>query len=113
MKSFLDYRIKGESRSTGHGFYMSCSFRYQSSQGFFRDARQSVLRRVAVVSKPFRTSRTTAARTNFRSVGPLLEIHPYDRKIRFNGTFNRDSPYKGPPSPEVDKAWDDLLPSKH
>jgi len=43
-------------------------------------------------------------------VDALLYDHPYDRKIRLNGTFDRDSPFKGPPSPEVDKAWNDILP---
>jgi hypothetical protein len=45
-----------------------------------------------------------------QALDALLHDHPYDRKIRLNGTFNRDSPFKGPPSPEVDKAWDDILP---
>ncbi|CAD6444379.1 4caf3544-55f1-43c9-a686-2f3867f19e4f [Sclerotinia trifoliorum] len=30
------------------------------------------------------------------------------KKVRFDGTFNRSSPYKGPPSPEVDALWDEV-----
>jgi hypothetical protein len=29
---------------------------------------------------------------------------------RFDGSFDRSSPFKGPPSPAVDKAWDEVLP---
>ncbi|EMR83317.1 hypothetical protein BcDW1_8042 [Botrytis cinerea BcDW1] len=28
--------------------------------------------------------------------------------LRFDGTFDRSSPYKGPPSPEVDALWDEI-----
>ena len=49
--------------------------------------------------------------TSYRA-DALIPNHPYDRKIRLNGTFNRDSPFKGPPSPEVDRAWDEILPRK-
>ncbi|CCD47972.1 hypothetical protein BofuT4_P112820.1 [Botrytis cinerea T4] len=28
--------------------------------------------------------------------------------VRFDGTFDRSSPYKGPPSPEVDALWDEI-----
>lgn len=31
-------------------------------------------------------------------------------KQRFDGSFDRSSPFKGPPSAAVDKAWDDVLP---
>jgi len=31
---------------------------------------------------------------------------------RFNATLVIDSPYNGPPSEEVDRAWGDLLDSK-
>ncbi|KAJ8066988.1 hypothetical protein OCU04_004367 [Sclerotinia nivalis] len=30
------------------------------------------------------------------------------KKVRFDGTFNRSSPYKGPPSPEVDALWEEV-----
>ncbi|RAK97882.1 oxidase ustYa family protein, partial [Aspergillus ibericus CBS 121593] len=38
--------------------------------------------------------------------GPLTNpanIHP----IRVNGTYNAPSPYRGPPTPEVDAAWEE------
>ena len=28
--------------------------------------------------------------------------------LRFDGTLDRSSPYKGPPSPEVDALWDEI-----
>ena len=44
---------------------------------------------------------------------PAIESVDEDYEIRqFNGTFDIDSPYKGPPSPEVDAAWDSLINGK-
>lgn len=34
-------------------------------------------------------------------------------KVRFDGTFNRLSPYKGPPSPEVDAVWHEVTMCKY
>ena len=34
------------------------------------------------------------------------------RNVRFDGTFNRSSPYKGPPSPEVDALWHEVTGCK-
>ena len=31
------------------------------------------------------------------------------KATRFNGTFDNHSPYKSPPSPEVDAEWDKLI----
>jgi hypothetical protein len=31
-------------------------------------------------------------------------------KQRFDGSFDRSSPFKGPPSPAVDRAWDEVSP---
>ncbi|KAI9752324.1 MAG: hypothetical protein M4579_005667 [Chaenotheca gracillima] len=39
---------------------------------------------------------------------PAREALEYER-VRFNATLVIDSPYNGPPSPEVDLAWHDLL----
>lgn len=40
---------------------------------------------------------------------PLLEVLSDDYQLwKFNGTFRKSSPYKGPPSPSVDAAWDNL-----
>ncbi|KAL1610822.1 hypothetical protein SLS60_002493 [Paraconiothyrium brasiliense] len=43
----------------------------------------------------------------------LLGEHPWDLTVRFDGSLSRDSsPFKGPPSKEVDKRWEDLVPRK-
>ncbi|KAF2471229.1 uncharacterized protein BDR25DRAFT_325024 [Lindgomyces ingoldianus] len=39
-----------------------------------------------------------------------MGYHPPSRIIRFNGTFDRSSIFKGPPSEAVDKAWARILP---
>ncbi|MCJ1451359.1 hypothetical protein MMC28_001695 [Mycoblastus sanguinarius] len=40
---------------------------------------------------------------------PAFEIvHDDYDTWRFNGTFRFNSPYKGPPSPSVDAAWDEI-----
>ncbi|KAF2111194.1 hypothetical protein BDV96DRAFT_650300 [Lophiotrema nucula] len=36
--------------------------------------------------------------------------HPSQVRVRFDGSFDRSSPFKGPPSAEVDKAWEAILP---
>ena len=32
--------------------------------------------------------------------------------VRFDGTFDRSSPYKGPPSPKVDDLWHEVTGCK-
>ncbi|KAF2182968.1 hypothetical protein K469DRAFT_635892 [Zopfia rhizophila CBS 207.26] len=41
---------------------------------------------------------------------PLIGNHAPIHTVRFNGTFDRSSPFKGPPSKTVDEAWDAILP---
>lgn len=41
---------------------------------------------------------------------PILGEPSALRTVRFNGTFDRSSPFKGPPSPSVDSAWESILP---
>ena len=41
-----------------------------------------------------------------RFQAPALEISKTYHKVRFDGSLRRgSSPYKGPPSPQVDAAW--------
>ena len=40
----------------------------------------------------------------------LLDGQPQEYPVRFNGAFDRSSPFKGPPSPAVNQAWDSILP---
>jgi len=43
----------------------------------------------------------------------LLHDHPWDQTIRFEGSLRRtSSPYKGPPTKEVDELWKKLVPGK-
>ena len=43
------------------------------------------------------------------ATAPILDVLDDDYQTwKFNGSFKNDSPYKGPPSPAVDKAWADL-----
>jgi hypothetical protein len=43
------------------------------------------------------------------SYSPLLEGYsPTLREVRFNGTLDWPSPYRGPPAPEIDKAWNKI-----
>ena len=39
------------------------------------------------------------------STGLREAVSGSDTTVRFHGTFDRSSPYKGPPSPEVDALW--------
>ncbi|CAI6229012.1 unnamed protein product [Periconia digitata] len=39
----------------------------------------------------------------------LLNPQRQPFRMRFDGSFRGSSPYKGPPSPAVDKAWDELI----
>ena len=44
------------------------------------------------------------------STAPVLDVLSDDyQDWKFNGTFRDFSPYKGPPSADVDKAWNDLF----
>lgn len=46
--------------------------------------------------------------TDLAVAAPAEKAVEYER-VRFNATLVIDSPYNGPPSPEVDGAWSDLL----
>ena len=55
-----------------------------------------------------RSSRKLSAADGF-AIAPILDVLDDNYQTwKFNGSFKNDSPYKGPPSPAVDKAWADL-----
>lgn len=46
-------------------------------------------------------------------VDKLLGDHPWDQTVRFDGSLSRGSSrFKGPPSKEVDRLWEELVPRK-
>lgn len=50
---------------------------------------------------------------SFPSLAPINEaIKEKYVDVRFNGSLWFDSPYKGPPTPEVEQAWQDLMACK-
>lgn len=42
-------------------------------------------------------------------IAPALEAAVPFHPVKFNGTFNYPSAFRGPPSPEVDAAWETLV----
>lgn len=90
-------------------------FQYWSCSGFLPvllvdrclaiESKVSTVRKLLLV---FRSLRKLSAAEGF-ATAPILDVLDDDYQTwKFNGSFKNDSPYKGPPSPAVDKAWADL-----
>ncbi len=47
------------------------------------------------------------------NVAPIMGEYAPTQVVRFNGTFRRGSKFKGPPSKEVDEAWDSIAPGMY
>ncbi|TWU70644.1 hypothetical protein ED733_000747 [Metarhizium rileyi] len=56
------------------------------------------------------TLRRQSCVTKFNYYSPINEAIQEDYSyVRFNGSLWYDSPYKGPPTPKVEQAWQDLM----
>ena len=69
----------------------------------------------------FRKSRTRSPEPDIQARVTLLTLIIFTASVlgtepetytsvRFDGSFDRSSPFKGPPSPAIDAAWDEVIP---
>lgn len=65
---------------------------------------QRILRHSVTSRDPFNTSKSDSNTT----APALAEVGKFSQTVRFNGSLFFQSPYKGPITPEVTKAWDEI-----